>query len=431
MEQILNSVAVNPEVEVSESVGQALDVFVARQPIFDTENRLGGYELLYRNSAQATAAGGFDSDLMATEVFVRAVLNFGLERLTGDVPAFLNFTRAALLDERYRMLEPARVVIELLEHVEPDDEVFRACLRLRNAGYLLALDDFEYHAGWNRFLPLVDIIKVDVLGKSPAEIATVAGRLLPTGVRLLAERVEDDRVRRQCEEVGFSLFQGYFFARPETVTRRDLSLEQLTILKLMNLLDDPGTAAAEIEEAFRTDVSLSYKLLRIVNSASIGGRGIESIRHATRIVGRATLHRWMALLLVGAVSRDSGAALELVQTAMLRARLCEAIAQRRGSWNDEAPLFLVGLFSLLDAILRVPMEEITAHIDLSPAVRDALLRAGGPYAPALALVEAYERGEWDRVGELSPLVGVSATEISTLYLEAVAWAQERTGQQGR
>jgi c-di-GMP phosphodiesterase len=401
------------------------DIFVARQPIFDLKDQLVGYELLFRSTAQADGANSLDHDQMAAEVFVNATLGIGFERLLGEVPAFLNFTRAGLLDERWRLLDPSRVCIELLEMIDPDDEVFAACQRLRRVGYRLALDDFEFDERWVRFFPLVDIIKVDVLDKTREQIAEMAERLRSSGARLLAERVETAEVRQQCTDAGYSLFQGYFYARPETVQKRELPLEHMAIMRLMNLLVDPNSSDTELEEAFRADISLSYRLLRIVNSAAIGGRGIESIRHALRIVGRDMLYRWMALLLVNSVVRDTGRERELAQTAIHRARVCERIAEARGSAGDEGPLFMVGLFSVLDAILNVSMEDLTRHLNLSPEVRGALMRTGGPYATPLAVVEAYERGEWDVVSAMSPSAGVPAAQISSLYLESMVWVQER------
>jgi c-di-GMP phosphodiesterase len=408
------------------TVPDAEDIFVARQPIFDLQDRVAGYELLYRRAADSDSARGLDHDRMSAEVLVNASLGIGLDQLLGEAPAFMNFTREALLQERWRLIDPARVIIELLEMIEPDDRVFAACQRIRGAGYRLALDDFEYDERWRRFFPLVEVIKVDVLGKTPEQIRETAEQLLPVGVRLLAERVETTEVRALCADAGYTLFQGYFFARPETVQKRELPLEHLAILRLMNLLQDPDSSDVELEEAFRNDISLTYRLLRIVNSAAIGGRGIESIRHALRIVGRDMLYRWMALLLVNSVVRNTGRERELAHMAVQRARICARIAEVRGAAADEGPLFMVGLFSLLDAILNVPMEDLTRHLNLSADVCAALLRTGGPYAASLAVVEAYERGEWEVVGRISRSAGVSASQLSSLYVEAMEWARERT-----
>jgi c-di-GMP phosphodiesterase len=402
-----------------------VDVFVARQPIFDRAGALFAYELLYRRTGAHTVAEGVTADVMASEVLVHAFLNFGIDRMTGGHRAFLNFTREMLLRGMYQLFDPTQVVIELLETVEPDEEVVAATQKMVEAGYLLALDDFEFDPKFEPLLRLAKIIKLDVLGKSPEELHSRHARVAPYGALVLAERVETSDVHRHCESAGYGLFQGYYFSRPETLTHRDLSAGELTILRLMNLLRNPDTSDVALEEAFRTDVSLTYKLLRSVNSASRGGRGIESIRHAVRLVGRGELHKWLSLLLVTSVARKGGTDIELVQLAIQRARLCELVAQQGRDRRSAEPLFMVGLFSLLDALLRVTLREILDRVDLADEVRRALVARSGPYAPTLAMVEAYERADWPVVEAECATLGVDPSRLGPLYLDAVRWTRDR------
>ncbi|HPV76082.1 MAG TPA: HDOD domain-containing protein, partial [Gemmatimonadaceae bacterium] len=204
-----------------------------------------------------------------------------------------------------------------------------------------------------------------------------------------------------------------------------LSAAQITILRLMNLLRDPNTTDAALEEAFRGDVSLTYKLLRTVNSASMGGRGIESIRHAVRMVGRAELHKWLSLLLVTSVAGRGGTDAELVRLAIQRARFCEMVAMQGRDRRSAEALFMVGLFSLLDAILKVPLHEVLHRIDLADEVRRALLARSGPYAPTLALVEAYERASWPVVAAEAETIGLDTSLLGDLYFESVRWTRDR------
>jgi EAL and modified HD-GYP domain-containing signal transduction protein len=197
------------------------------------------------------------------------------------------------------------------------------------------------------------------------------------------------------------------------------------MLRLMSLLDDAEASDAEIEDAFRSDPSLSYKLLRIANSAMFGGRDVTSIGYALRMVGRQVLQRWLSLLLVSSVASRNGIAGELVLAALVRARLCELLAQRSGRGRDMGALFLVGLFSLLDALLRMPMEGILSRMKIAPEVRDALLHRGGPYGVALELVEAYEEGRWDGVVRAADGMGVPTARLLELYIGSLAWARER------
>ncbi len=401
------------------------DVFVARQPIFDERDRLFAYELLYRSGAQQNWANGVSADQMCTDTVIHALLSIGMAPLTGGTLAFVNMTRDFLLTGQYQLFEPKTVVIELLESVDPEPEVIAACEQLRRKGYTLALDDFVNAPGYEPLLALASIVKIDVLNKSEAEVKRVADDLRKYGVRLLAERVETAEVRDMCRRHGYTLFQGYYYSKPQIVSHRELSVEHSTMLRLLNLLEDTKASDGEIENAFKSDPSLSYKLLRIANSAAFGGRDVTSIGFALRMVGRGVLHRWLTVLLVSSVASNNGIALELVLAALVRARLAELAGERSGRRSEMGPLFLVGLFSLLDALLRMPMEGILARMAIGQEVKDALLTRSGPYASTLALVEAQERGDWSAVQDAAEAVGLSMSQVSALYTEALGWAGER------
>jgi len=408
-----------------------VDVFVARQPIFDGKGNVFAYELLYRRNSAVTFADGDTADVMASEVLVHTFLNIGLDRVTDGAPAFLNFTREMLLHGVYQLFNPNDVVIELLETVTPDAEVVAACKAMTKAGYKLALDDFVFEPGYEPLLEIADIVKLDVLDRETTELAALVDRLAPYKLRLLAERVETADVRAACQSLGCTLFQGYYFSKPQLLAKRDLSAGAMTILRLMNLLRDIESSDIKIEEAFRTDVSLTYKLLRAVNSAAMGGRGIESILHAVRLVGRAEMHKWLALLLVTSVAGRGGLTEEVVHTAIRRARMCELVAIDRGDRRGAEALFMVGLFSLLDAILGFPLPELLERIDLATEVRRALLVRSGPFAPTLSLIEAYERGAWDAASGEAALLGIPPQTVTDLYLSALAWSKEQIANAGQ
>jgi EAL and modified HD-GYP domain-containing signal transduction protein len=406
--------------------GPVLDVFVARQPIFDAAGNIYAYELLYRRNGAIDHADGASSDVMGSEVLVQTFLNMGVENVTGGARAFMNFTRDMLTDRVYELFDPTRVVIELLETVVPDAEVIAACEAMVLAGYTLALDDFVYSDAYLPLIRLARVIKLDVLGRPHEALMEDVKRLAPFDAELLAERVETPEVRDVCRSLGFRYFQGYFFSRPEVLVRRDLSAAQLAILRLMNLLHDAKSSDVQIDDAFRGDVSLALKLLKIVNSASVGGRGIESLRHAVRLVGRSELHKWLSMLLVTSVATSEGTSGELVHTAVRRARMCELVAFDCGDRRAADALFMVGLFSLIDVLLRTPMHILLKKVELGEEVRRALLTRSGPYAPTLALVEAYERGSWDVASAEADSLGMEPASVTTCYLTALAWARERT-----
>jgi EAL and modified HD-GYP domain-containing signal transduction protein len=402
-----------------------LDLFVARQPIFDTAGGLDGYELLYRGGAGSVRADGTSTEQMSLDVIIQSFLEIGLDRITRGRTAYLNFSRHMLLSGSFELLDPESVIVELLEDVQGDEPVVAACARLRKMGYRLALDDFVPGGPHEALLPYANILKVDVLNRPVEELREVAGALKPTKARLLAERVETAEVRDACRSLGFELFQGYFFSRPEVISEKGMSADQIGILQLMNLLRDEEAPDSEIEEAFRRDPSLSYKLLRMVNAAAGGGRGVESILHAIRMLGRGQLHRWLALLLASSLSSGGGTDVELVHAAVLRGRLLELLGEAAGREASSGPLFMVGLFSLMDALLRVPMEQLLERVNLAEEVKTALLKREGPYAVWLQMAEAYEAGRWEEMSALAASVAISPFDLPEIYLESLSWARER------
>jgi EAL and modified HD-GYP domain-containing signal transduction protein len=402
----------------------ATGLFLARQPIFDATGKLHGYELLHRRDETGGADIAAGDDQMSSEVIVNAFLSIGIARIIGESMAHVNFSRTLLLDGVHRMLAPEQVVVELLPQVEPDAEVIQACVDLVQAGFTLVLDDFRYRPEMEPLLAIASIVKVDVLDKSPGELAAIVTKLQGWPVRLLAMRVETVAMRDTCRELGFNLFQGYFFSRPELVKHRELAASPITIMRLLTMLRDDNSSELDIEKAFQGNMSLTVKLLRAVNSAAMGGRGIESIRQATRLLGRAELNRWLSLMLVTNSKGKNAIDDELMHIVMRRARMCETVAIASGDRRADSH-FIVGLFSMLDAVLRAPMADLLHEVDLSREVNEALLERTGPYAPVLRIVEAFERGEWDVVKEQCAALGIESSVVAESYADALGWATAR------
>lgn len=403
-----------------------MEIFIARQPIFDRDERVVGYELLYRASAGADRAEGVDESRMAHHVLLGSVFGgAGLSRIVQGASAFINSPRSLLLSGALGMLDPRVVVIELLESVEPDAEVIAACEALVAAGFRIALDDAVLDSRIEPLLGLASIVKVDVLAQPPETLSGIRERVAPYGVTLLAEKVESAAVRDACLALGFELFQGYHFSRPENLSTRTLLPEWSRVVGLLQMLGDAGSHDHEIEEAFRSDPSLSYKLLRMVNSAGVGGRGIESIGHALRMLGRSAVHRWLSLLLVLMAGSGGGVQRELARRALIRAWMCEGIAKRSSAGVSADGCFLVGLFSALDALVGMPVEQLVAEVGLAEPLAIALARRAGPLAAILALVEAYEAADWAAVELACAEVGVRRDVVSGLYFEALEWVHER------
>ncbi|MDQ3697729.1 MAG: EAL domain-containing protein [Gemmatimonadota bacterium] len=402
-----------------------MTTFVARQPIFDLDDRTIGFELLYRTSAEENWAFGADEQQMSSDVIIHSVLGIGLERITGGKTAFINFTSDMLVTDLFELLDPRSVVIELLERITADEYVARACDRLAAKGYRLALGDYAGQPSFDPILRVAEIVKVDVLGRSAGEVATIAARLRRYGVRMLAKRVETAEVHAQCKALGFELFQGYHFGRPEILSDRDIPVDGVAIMRALNALRNPGPDDADLEDAFRASPLLTYQLLRIVSSALPGHRATESVTHAIRLLGCELLLRWLSLLFVSSLVARADPESESAESVLLRARLGERIGEVASPESESGPLFLAGLLSGLGVLTGMPLGEALDRIGLTLAVHDGALGRGGPYAPALELAAACTAGRWDRATVLAAAAGIGEDRVKELYLEALAWARER------
>ncbi|MBU6366802.1 MAG: EAL domain-containing protein [Gemmatimonadetes bacterium] len=396
----------------------ALPVFVARQPIFDRMNRRVAYELLYRADQHAQGSGG---GVPGVEVpgakALHALLAFGLERITGGVTAFVNIDREQLVGGHYKTLAPKAVVLELLETIEGDAEVLRACEQARAAGYQLALDDFDGRPAVQTLLPYAELVKLDVLHDTPASMTQKVRWLLQAGKQVLAERLETTAMLRAAEAAGCQLFQGYVFSRPETLNARALSVAQVTMMNLVGMLKNPDVGDTQLEKTFRTNPQLTFQLLRFVNSAAVGAREVESIAHAIRIIGREALSRWMLIMLVAQAGAQSPLANEAVTQALVRGRFCELAGGVGRAKTDGSTRFMLGLLSRMDALLGMPINEVLETIPVSADLRAALLTGNGPLADTLALAEAYEQGAWDH----AEAFGSKPADLARAFGDAVSW----------
>ena len=397
-----------------------MKVFVARQPIFDKLKRVVAYELLFRSGLENFFSAS-DGDAASQTVMSGAVHIFGLASLTGGKPVFINFTRSLLLSKLAFVLPPTRLVVELLETVEPDEEVFNACRELKQHGYLIALDDFVLRPGYEPLISVADIVKVDFLQVKGEERKKVSQSLARSKVRLLAEKVETMEDFREAVQLGYTYFQGFFFSKPEVVSGQEVPSHKLAYLRLIQELNQPELDFGAVEAALKSDLSLSLKLLRYINSAAIGLRyPVTSLRQAVVLLGEQNFRRWALLALTTSFLEDKPQ--ELILIGVIRGRFCELICQRISWCAPGVDPFLVGFLSVLDALLDQPLPQLLDELPVAPEIKDALL--GRPTLLGLVhnLVIAYERADWERVSELIGKVGLPEGEVPLLYAEAVAWA---------
>ena len=395
--------------------------FVARQPILKTDQKVFGYELLFRDGIENRFTGA-DPDHASRSVLDSSLL-MGLDMLCDGRQAFINCTRGVLLNDYMTLLPPRQTVIEILENIPPDDSVVAACRNLKTAGYLIALDDFTHHDSRGALADIADIIKVDFRLTPPEELLGIVQRYGKRS-QMLAEKVETQQEFRAAKQMGFVYFQGYFFCRPEMLPTSRLSPNQANHLRMLQAASRPELNLREIEELVKGEPSICYRLLRYLNSSLFGFSGeIRSVRHALTLLGERETRRWLHLVAALAAGQNKTSA--LVLAALVRARFCELLGKKVG--RRDSDFFLLGLLSLMDAILDIPMTEIMKNISVNPECKAALLEQIGPSAPIYLLVLAQESGDWPRLAELAQQLHLGDEEIADDHWRAMEWARQMTG----
>ena len=391
--------------------------FVARQPILDRHERIYGYELLFRAGADAWFMTG-DGD-EATRSTIDTSLLIGTDSLTDGRRAFINCTRNLLVEELVTVLPRDLSVLEILEDVPADQQVIDACNRLRRAGYLLALDDFEGGDQRHALTDLADIIKVDFRTTTPEQQERLARDYSRRGIAMVAEKIETHDQFKAALDMGYHYFQGYFFCRPVTVVARDLPCLQMNVLRILQTVFEPEYNVVFIERVIKQEPALCYRLLRYLNSAAFGVYPIRSIRHALTMLGQNEIRKWTAI--VAAVTLAGRRSSELLVTALARGRFCELLAPEIR--ENDTDLFLAGMLSLIDAILDQPMSNVLSRLPLSAPCRDALQGGDNRIAQALSLAVACERGDWPVLRELCADLNLKDSTTWEAYSEALVWTR--------
>jgi EAL and modified HD-GYP domain-containing signal transduction protein len=388
----------------------------------DHVGRVFGYELLYRARAEATECTE-SGDLASARVLTDAITTLGLDALTGGRPAFINFTRNLLLSGGATLLLPANVVIELHEDIRIDSQVIEACRGLNDLGYALGLDDFTAGSDAEVLMPYVKFVKVDVLRTSVGGRAALAARLLPLGICLIAEKVETAAIAAEVRSAGYRLLQGYYFCRPSTFSATTILGRRGINVELLGALNREDLNVAQLEELVKRDVSLSYRVLRSINSSSYGlRREVTSIRQALVLLGRDQVRKWASVWTLADL--NSNGTQETISVALLRARSCELLGNTLAGMDGGSNFFLLGLCSVVDAILGRPMADVLAELPLPVAIKDALLGRPNQARGVLDAVIAYEQGAWDEASKGLDRLDLPVAALSHAYREALIWARE-------
>jgi c-di-GMP-related signal transduction protein len=393
--------------------------YVARQPILDLRGQVHGYELLYRNGPETAFRG--DGNLASRTMLDNTVI-FGVEKFTGGSLAFINCTAETLSGDLVGILQPNLTVLEILETVEPSPELIAACTKLKAQGFKIALDDFVWEQRFEPLVKLADYIKVDFMLTNSAGRKDLLRKLKGERVMLLAEKVESQSDYHEARSEGFTLFQGYYFCRPELIKNRKVPSNRVSHLEILRLLQVEPIDLHQLSRAVQRDESLTYRLLRMVNSARYANhKEVDSVQSAIMILGEDTFRRIATLAI--ATELNTGHPSELLRMAMVRARFCELASALCSLCGPEQ--YLLGMFSLLPGMLGVPMEALTPALPLRREIREALEGTITPEGRLLEWLKAHECGDWAACEAIVEASGFQAGQLNACYAEAVLWAESQ------
>ena len=393
-----------------------MEVFVTRQAIFDKKKEVHGYELLFR--------AGFESyydtlDADKATVDMMAFVNFS--ELTDGKRGFAKFPRNLLLKEFPATLPSEMVTVGIAEDIEPDDQLLATCRQLKAAGCQLAMENFTLDRRDSPLLELADVVKVDFTTTTIVDRMAVCEELGGSGVEMLARKVATADEFDQAVEWGYSYFHGSFVSKPVIRPDKDISTNKLVHLQVLNEVNQPELPYDKLEDLIKQDVALTYKLLRFMNSVWFGLRyEVKSIKHALVLLGPKEVKKWASLVVVGGTADDKPR--ELLRCSLTRAKAAEQLAPLIGKKAVASDLFLMGMFSVIDALMDVPMASVLDQLPLSEQIKTALIAGEGPFRPVLDTVVAYEQGEWERFSAQAAALGLDETVVPELFRSALKWA---------
>lgn len=395
---------------------------MGRQPIFDARQIVYGYELLYR-AGNGNFCDELDGDRATSEVITSSFLLLGLDRLTRGRKAFINFTRNLLVNKVASMLPHDSIVVEIIETVEPDEKILEACRELKELGYLIALDDFEYRPELDPLIELADIIKVDFIKTPPDQRQNIIRQVKNRRVKFLAEKVENREDFASALKWGYTYFQGYFFQKPEVISGKDIPSLHTTYIQLLREINRSELDIPKIESIIKEDVALSYKLLKFINSVAFGIRHeIHSIRQALTLLGARELGKWVSLVCLRGLGMNKPD--EIIVTAISRAHFCEAMAPFVGLKQRSADLFLMGLMSMIDALLDQPLPLLMEQLPVAKEIKEALLGEDSVFGDILTLIKSYEKADGETLNKVVQKLKLDQKVVIDIYIKSLESVNE-------
>lgn len=398
-----------------------MEFLIGRQAILDKNGKTFGYELLYReNIAKNVSQTDLDGNAATSRVIVNAFINMGIDKIAKNGRVFINFTRDLLVERVYEMLPKEKIVVEVLEDVVAEDEILKSLKNAKEQGYLIALDDFVFLDHLEEMVKLADIIKVDFLELSRDEIKKQVEKYKKYNLKLLAEKVETEDDYRFALNLGFELFQGFYFTKPVIEAKKGLAPYQANIVKALRLINDPNSEIEDIIDLISGDIYLNTKLLALVNSPYFGLRTkVKTVKKAVSLLGLKKTKEWLNVLMVSKLAEDKPQELVIIST--VRAKFAELLAKPFKLEPENA--YYMGLFSLIDSILGVKLEDVLKEMNyLDNDIKDALSGEPNSYRELLEFITLYENGDFLSAEEIIKKHELSDENINKYYLEAIEFA---------
>lgn len=399
-----------------------MDVFLARQPILDRFNKLFAYELLFRDS-EKNMYQGKDGDKATIDVIKNTFTNIGIDKVTGDKKAFINFTENILKSDIFAVLPPKSVIIEILEDIEPTEEIVELCKRLKGLGYIIALDDFVYSDKYRELLEVIDIIKVDFKITKGYERREVIKRVNSARIKFLAEKVETIEDFNEAVSCGYEYFQGYYFSKPLMISGKKIAENKAIYIQILQEINNEKFSIESMENLIKRDVSLSFKLLKLINSANYCFVSeIKSLRQALALLGEKEIKKWLYLIVFQTIGNNKPEI--IIIDSLTRARFAEIIAKKNRMDVNPFNAYLTGILSMIDLLLDSPLDQILEEILIPAEVKEGLNGTNNNgYRRLLDLIIEYEKGEWDQVSKISKELKLDEKGLPEAYYEAIFYAK--------
>jgi len=400
-----------------------MDHFITRHAIFDRDSKVYAYEISFRTDLEKLAQNKPKEDQKASKVLTESFFSMGIESITDGKPAFVRFTQNLIISEFALMFPKELITIIIGEEVTATDKVIAAVKELKDNGYLLVLDDFSFNQNTAKLTPYAHMVIIDGDKVGDFIRKSIVKRLQPQGMKCLIKNIESQDAFYKAFPQDFDYFQGNFFSKPALVEKKDVPVSKFNFLEMLKEITQPQFDFNKIETIVKRDVSLTFKLLKMINSSAYGIKNeVKSIKQALVLLGANEVKKWVTLVILSNIGDDKPD--ELMKKALVRAKFLELISPAAGLSNEASDIFLVGMFSLMDTLMGQPLDSILSGLPLSEEIKNTLLGEESPYKNIYQLVLSYEDGDWDKVKTLAVEAQIEEDPLPEQYKTAIEWVNK-------